>query len=230
MENINFNCPYCSHHTTITEPNQCIELHHLNLHESALGGVGMLISAITCPNKDCNKLSLEVSLIGMEYNGGWRSTKLIQRWQLLPNSEAKVLSDYIPKAIQEDYYEACSICVLSPKASATLARRCLQGMIRDFWGITKNRLKDEVEALKDKVDPLVWQGIDAVRSMGNIGAHMEKDINLIVGVDPNEAKLLIGLIETLIDDWYVSRKNKKDQLEKIKLMVTQKKKTKKDDI
>jgi hypothetical protein len=47
------------------------------------------------------------------------------------------LPDYIPEQIKDDYYEACSILNLSPKASATLARRCLQGMIRDFWGITK---------------------------------------------------------------------------------------------
>ena len=32
----------------------------------------------------------------------------------------------------------------------------------------------------------MWQAIDAVRSIGNIGAHMEKDINLIVDVDPEE--------------------------------------------
>jgi hypothetical protein len=75
----------------------------------------------------------------------------------------------------------------------------------------------------------VWEGIDAVRNVGNIGAHMEKDIDLIVGVEPDEAKLLIGLIETLIDDWYVARKKKKDQLEKIKLMATEKKNAQKED-
>ena len=39
--------------------------------------------------------------------------------------------------------------------------------------------------------------IDAVRKIGNIGAHMERDINLIVDIDPNEAAILIGLIELL---------------------------------
>ena len=51
--------------------------------------------------------------------------------------------------------------------------------------------------------------------MGNIGAHMEKDINVIVDVDPNEAKLLIGLIETLVDDWYVTRHERKSRMEKL---------------
>ncbi|MEI8253036.1 MAG: hypothetical protein WCG25_04765 [bacterium] len=50
----------------------------------------------------------------------------LDSWQLLPVSEAKVLPDYIPDPIKQDYYEACRIRDLSPKASATLSRRCLQ--------------------------------------------------------------------------------------------------------
>ncbi len=34
---------------------------------------------------------------------------------------------------------------------------------------------------------------------------MEKDIDLIIDVEPQEAQLLIGLIETLVDDWYVAK-------------------------
>ena len=63
--------------------------------------------------------------------------------------------------------------------------------------------------------------------MGNIGAHMEEDINLIVDVDPNEAELLIGLIETLIRDWYVSREERKARLLQIKQVADQKDQAKK---
>ena len=73
-----------------------------------------------------------------------------------------------------------------------MSRRCLQGMIRDFWGVSKNRLVDEVEAIEEKMDPLTWQAIDAVRKIGNIGAHMEADINVIIEVEPREASLLIN--------------------------------------
>ena len=68
-------------------------------------------------------------------------------------------------------------------------------MIRDCWGVSKKRLFDEIEAIKDKLDDLAWNAIDGVRKIGNIGAHMEAEINVIVDVDPDEAKLLIGLIE-----------------------------------
>jgi hypothetical protein len=95
-------------------------------------------------------------------------------------------------------------------------------MIRDFWGIKKHRLKDEVDALKDKVAPETWDAIDAVRSIGNIGAHMEADINVIVDVDPDEATLLINLIETLLADWYIARHNREERVAKIKAVAAEK--------
>jgi hypothetical protein len=91
---------------------------------------------------------------------------------LLPESLAKTFPEYIPSQI----------------------------IIRDFWGIRKDQLVDEI---KDKVDSSVWTAIDAVRKIGNIGAHMEKDVDLIIDVDPDEAGLLIKLIETLLSDWYI---------------------------
>ena len=44
-----------------------------------------------------------------------------------------------------------------------------------------------------------------MRRLGNIGAHMEKDINLIVDIDPCEAQKLIKLIEHLLEQWYINR-------------------------
>jgi len=37
---------------------------------------------------------------------------------------------------------------------------------------------------------------------------MKNDINVIVDVEPNEVELLIGLIETLLKDWYVACEEK----------------------
>jgi hypothetical protein len=139
--------------------------------------------------------------------------------------------DYIPQPLRDDYYEACRIRDLSPKASATLARRCLQGMIRDFCGIAKTRLVDEINDLRKRVTdgtaPPGVQGettdaIDAVRKIGNIGAHREKDISLIVDVDPNEAQALRGLIEMLFEDWYVARHNRQERLKQVQAIAAAK--------
>jgi len=147
--------------------------------------------------------------------GRLRREKVLNTWSLRPQSKVKAFPSYVPKAIVEDYTEACLIRDLSPKASATLARRCLQGIIRDFWGVKPGRLVDEIAAIQGKVDPLTWSAIETVRQVGNIGAHMEKDINLIVDVEVNEAELLIGLIAALITDWYIARANKEAHLQAI---------------
>ena len=79
-------------------------------------------------------------------------------------------------------------------------------MIRDFWKIEGERnLYYEIDAIRDKVPAAQWAAIDAIRQIGNIGAHMERDVNLIVDVEPEEAGELLQLIELLIEKWYISR-------------------------
>jgi hypothetical protein len=194
-----------------------------------VAGPCILFTSFTvCPNPKCKKYTLVASLFQATSKTTPNGPKLVssdrlQEWALIPLSDAKVFPDYVPAVIRTDYSEACAIKKLSPKASATLARRCLQGMIRDYWGITKARLIDEIEAIKDKVDPLTWQAIDAVRHIGNIGAHMEKDINVIIDVDSDEAGQLIGLIELLVKDWYVTRHERQERLRGIAELANVKK-------
>ena len=152
--------------------------------------------------------------------------------RLMPESSAKPQPELIPIALREDYIEACRIRNLSPKASATLSGRCLQGMLRDFCGVSGKTLYAEIEALRVLVQdgqaplgvsPDSVESIDHVRGVGNIGAHMEKDIDQIVPVEPAEAQLLIELIETLFEEWYVQRDSRARRLNKIKALAEGKK-------
>ena len=214
-------CPFCGNNATINQSSR--ESLTTPLTTDNKHGINVFFSVfVVCPNSECR----EYSLYGLLYpairnTSGSRirylptSAEPLGSWRLVPASEAKVYPDYVPQPIREDYREAYLTLHLSPKASATLARRCLQGMIRDFFGVSKGNLKAEIEAIEDKVDPLIWQAIDAVRSVGNIGAHMEKDINLIVEVEASEAALLVGLIENLIEDWYVNRYEREQRLKNI---------------
>lgn len=216
-------CPYCGHHATIDHSNVSGEV--LSFDDGNKDGKSTLhTQVITCPNPDCREYVIRASLRPyavfdgrIDLSGPPRSS-----WMLRPASTAKPMPGYIPKPIVTDYEEACAIRDLSPKASATLSRRCLQGMIRDFYGVAKGSLAKEIEAIEDKVDPVTWQSIDAVRKIGNIGAHMEKDINVVVDVDPGEAQLLIDLIESLIDDWYVSRYERAKRHAAIQAMAAEK--------
>ena len=120
--------------------------------------------------------------------------------------------------------ESFPIRNLSPKASATLSRRCLQGMIRDFWSVNdKKTLKQEIEVIQGKVDKATWEAIDSVRSVENIGAHMEKGTNLIVAVEPKEAQLLLELIETLFAEWHIAKHDREQRMGALKRLGEEKK-------
>jgi len=213
-------CPFCGRPTTITDWDLS-EVQHDLLIRNKHGRKIAKSSFIVCPNPDCEEFIFSVSLQdASEYPIDGKLQPLAygdekKTWRLIPPSNAKVFPDYVPEPIRNDYTEACKIVNDSPKASATLSRRCLQGMIRGFWGISKPTLKQEIDAIKDKVDPLTWQAIDAVRTIGNIGAHMEKDINFIIDVEPGEAELLIGLIEWLIKDWYINGHEREKEMQRI---------------
>ncbi|RBM83580.1 hypothetical protein DLR73_17975 [Vibrio paracholerae] len=229
MKDFSWHCPYCDRSATITSSNYSEQIHQINKN-SKHDEIALYTSVITCPNSECREYTISAELYLWRFRGignGWSTDgDPLLKWLLKPQSQSKQFPGYVPKAIRADYEEACLIRDLSPKASATLSRRCLQGMIRDFFGVKARSLFDEINGIKDKVDPLTWDAIDAVRSIGNIGAHMEKDINVIIEVESNEASLLIGLIESLIEDWYVSRYERQKRLQSIVGVADQKKSAK----
>ncbi|OGQ59846.1 MAG: hypothetical protein A3J24_11540 [Deltaproteobacteria bacterium RIFCSPLOWO2_02_FULL_53_8] len=213
MEPFNWSCPHCERDVTIAESRFSSDQHRLRI-ENNDGRRSLQTIFIVCPNPDCQRLTLMAVLFDGTHDrlGNEIIGDELQRWSLIPESRAKHFPNYIPQAVLADYQEACLIRELSPKASATLSRRCFQGIIRDFWRVKPGRLVDEIDAIKSQVDPLTWDAIDALRKLGNIGAHMEKDINLIVDVDPDEAELLIGLVEILLRDWYIQREERKARM------------------
>lgn len=209
MSHFNWTCPHCERAVTISDERLTSNTHTLSI-ENAIGRRTLHSLFIVCPNPECKKFTLTVALHESQFvPGRERLVKKLQEWPLIPHSASKHFPDYVPRAIREDYGEACLIRDLSPKASATLSRRSLQGILRDFWKVKPGRLVDEIEEVKDRIDEVTWDAIEAVRKLGNIGAHMEKDINVIVDVDPEEAALLIGLVETLLKEWYVAREERK---------------------
>ena len=198
---MNFNCPFCGTANPLIENVTCKQYKNgFRQGEPLDTKVEFCIDYYHCV--DCKETSV--------FAAG--SSKKVENIviPLRPQSLAKHFPDYIPTPIKDDYTEAYNILYLSPKASATLSRRCLQGMIRDFWGISKNRLVDEINALKGLIPNDQWEVIDAVRDIGNIGAHMKGDIDAIIDIDDGEAEKLLKLIEYLFSEWYKREHEKKE--------------------
>lgn len=202
-------CPYCN--TTYLANDDLHDSYHGRFKNIA-GLASYVVDLFRCPV--CEK----VYVYFQGYGTSWDSNFIFS----YPPASAMHLPDYIPQQIREDYLEAIQIADLSPKASATLARRCLQGMIHDFWGIKEKNLNAEITKLKERIPPKQWQAIDALRKIGNIGAHMEKDVELIVDVDPDEVRKLLKVIELLFKNWYIADHEDNQLLDEVKAMSDEK--------
>lgn len=194
-----YKCPFCDEFMSISQMTRAVRRFNFYNDDLAPGtnSSHLEVTLMQCPNDECRKISVFAQGVN-----GFIDEEYVS---IYPRAVFEIFPDYVPEAIRSDYEEACTILELSPKAAATLARRCLQGMIHDFWGIHGKNLNAEITMLKDHVPASQWKAIDAVRSVGNIGAHMEHDVNLIVDIDSSEAQKLIMLIEHLIEKWYIDR-------------------------
>ena len=180
---------YCNFDNWIENNSPHFQYHRNFINDS------LCLTFYKCPT--CNEIAVIITGVGEYYSN--------RKFFIKPTSNAKQYPDYIPLKIRQDYEEACAIVNLSPKSSATLSRRCLQSMIRDFWGIKENRLVDAINKLQDKVPVSQWLVIDAIRKIGNIGAHPDTNVNTIIDIDPQDAQKLIAVIELLISQWYIER-------------------------
>ena len=151
----------------------------------------------------CEKCT-NCDFVSVRVEGSSEDVSDLTRW-VIPSAVMRHFPDYVPVAIRADYEEACAVIQYSPKSSATLSRRCLEGILKDFFGIQERTLFASLEKLKPLVSNSLWKAIDALRKVGNMGAHMQQDVNILLDVTPNEASLLLKLLERLIDGTYVAR-------------------------
>lgn len=233
----NWTCDHCQNAQTVTDVNYHKSYERIFVGKTADGPLGCQTIAIGCQNPECLRTTVLYTVGRIQtFNDGnmirfFDDAPSLFSKVVIPRQGEKPQPPCVPAPLVQDYQEACRIVDDSPKAAATLIRRCLQGMIRDFAGISKATLYAEITALKTAVEDgsadraITSESVDAidhVRSIGNIGAHMEKDINLIVPVDAGEARTLIELVEMLFVEWYVSRESRRERLSRIAAISTEK--------
>jgi hypothetical protein len=186
-------------------------------------GIALKWHAVKCPSKKCGKYVLDVwakFATAVLYQGGSRTGEIVID-DARPFGIGHVrfepriglpLSAHVPKVVKDDYEEACLIKDLSPKAAATLCRRALQGMVRSFWGVSLARLADELKAIEPNCDPDLYKAMMSLKGVGNIGAHPERDVNLIVDVEEGEVETLLKLLHILDREWFVAKARRAENL------------------
>ncbi len=235
---MDWNCPHCGSLQTVTDKAWSSAESHLTVGKFAEAKaekpiLGTRTVAIRCANSACQKVTVTVHLFTTVYNNRYEMVpgSTFYTAQIYPGRVGKAFPSSVPTAMLNDYYEAWSIIDLSPKSSATLARRCLQAMIRDFCGIRKNNLFKEIACLEQQltedtlpkgVEPETVAAMKALKDVGNIGAHMTDIDGVIADVDQGEAEALLGLIEMLFSDWYVARAKRRERLAAIEAIAATK--------
>ena len=132
----------------------------------------------------------------------------LANWTLLPRTNARTLPDYIPENVQKSYYQACLIAKISPDAASIMARYCLQQMVRDFWSLPRAKmgtLDTELRIVSRKMPPETVESIKIVVEFGAIEASLVEDVRILMPTQPEEAEMMIKLIELLFDEWYTDR-------------------------
>lgn len=117
----------------------------------------------------------------------------------------------VPAPIAADYAEANEVLPISPKASAALARRCLQAILAS-QGYTQKDLVKQIEAVLKESDPAralplaLRENIDAIRNFGNFSAHpvTDKTTLQIVDVEEGEAEWCLQLLVDVFEHYYVA--------------------------
>lgn len=113
----------------------------------------------------------------------------------------------VPKEFSGDYKEACLVLADSPKASAALARRNLQHLLREVASVTPANLHNEIQQVLDShtLPSDLAEQLDAVRVIGNFAAHPTKSTSTgeIVEVENNEAEWNLDVLEEMFDFYFV---------------------------
>lgn len=117
----------------------------------------------------------------------------------------------VPTAIAADYAEANEVLKISPKASAALARRCLQGVLSAHGYSGRDLVRQIEAALKENdasksLPSSIRDNIDAIRNFGNFSAHPVNDTTTlqIVDVEEGEAEWCLEILLDMFDHYYVS--------------------------
>ena len=111
------------------------------------------------------------------------------------------------KEYAQDFIEANETLYISPRASATLSRGCLQLLLREKAQITKKNLNEQIQELlsSNTLPSYIAESVDAVRKIGNFAAHPEKSIstNKILPVEEEEAEWVLEVVYSLLDHYFI---------------------------
>jgi Domain of unknown function (DUF4145) len=142
-------------------------------------------------------------------NESGRFSDWAQAWmQPNPRDESADLpSEVDNENFRKDFKEAVRVLPHSPRASVMMSRYCLQKLLRIKAEVKAGNLHQEIQKVieSNTLPSYLTNDIDAIRRLGNLGAHPSEDISTgeIIEVDQDEAEWLIEVVRDLFDFYFV---------------------------
>lgn len=185
------------------------------------GGIAMKarIRAYQCPK--CSKPIIDLLAFWSNEKDYAEPPEIIP---IYPSTEPDPkISKHIPFSVRQDFIEAFRVRKVSLKASATLARRCLQNTLRHAFPEMETKLgwlSQEIRWVEDnhKLDSDIIDALNALKEAGNFSAHPEKEgeLQTIYELSPEDLDACFSVLEELFDECFVKPAEKKERRERLK--------------
>ena len=205
-------CPHCNVATNVEWENTSAFV------DSDNSALGIEVAVGICP--DCEKLIVKLihgTIVHSEYIAS--ITEVKSEEIIHPKFSVRSVENEVPEPYKSEFLEATAILNMSPKASGALSRRMLQNILHEQFNIEKRSLADEIDEFihMQGVPSHLAGAIDAIRNVGNFGAHPLKDLHSgeIVDVEPGEAEWLLDVLESLFDFAFVQPKRLDERKKKL---------------
>jgi hypothetical protein len=216
-------CPYCLHQTHFAQATSFLPTNLTPRIETGKHqGKEYQIQAETLICPGCRGLVIEV------HRWDFSSLKF-DSTRVFPMTSASLRAPIeVPCNIAEDFNEANLVLQVSAKASAALARRCLQSILAGH-GYPGRDLVKQISALLEEADsrkalPSALQdNVDAIRNFGNFSAHPITDQTSleIIGVEEGEAEWCLQILRDLFDHFYVAPARAAERRASLAVKLTQ---------
>ena len=143
--------------------------------------------------RTCDGISLYVNSELGEYPQSLADSTLLY-------PKEKELNRTVPRTICKDYEEARKVEKISPRAFVVLIRRAFEGVCKDKHAHGANLQAKIQDLAKNKIIPdVLAEMADAIRLLGNIGAH-DEDLNL----GEQDVEDMNSFFTTLVEYVYVA--------------------------
>jgi hypothetical protein len=196
------------------------------------GGNAAVHSAIfVCPHIACGRTEVTVEAgapaqarRGRDDARGGISNSFFRARLLPPEGQGKAEFNVpsVPEPVFRDYDEACRLIRVSPCASATYARRCLQTMVRKKFKLKPGKFMNEIKSLASMNGTVATEIIEALeraRKIGKFRAMPEDDVKVLVDVSHDEARQTIDVIEALLFDWFIAPSDREQRINALRAIL-----------